>query len=687
MRRCDAPSNKQRTLRTFEQLEDRLLLSGRGVAFFVSGFEGSGIPEAVRSHLVEIVSENNALNARGLDWDKDGDGYFDIYATNWNSPNPRTDTGNPGHFAFEVSESDSFFGTTIPKGLRLSVIEDPSPESPEQFIASLTNTLDTEYDDDDFVLLVGKSLGGNSVLEVANRTVRQIDLLVTLDPVGWTNEPDDASSYQMRIFEGVSVDVPDWAGGGEYEVIPPITAAIPMDEIAATLSGFKDPVRGRPGYRKDLPSPSQDNVQYLYNRWQEKFPFPLDYDRSGHLDDSHIQRNISADFSYDGQPISVQARRNNVRDEDFNETKHSADFLDVLFGYSHISAGVSADFGSWDNIKFPPDVSGSLGFSETSVMHHDGANGPENDPFINAELKALLDQLVPQAPTVSAGATQWVDEGDIVSLAGSFSDANPLDTHTVRWEQLSGPHGVALSSTTGLTPTFVPGDNGIFTFQLTVEDSSGLSAVSQVTIVVRNVAPTVSPISGLSRYVRGFPMQFSTTFSDPGVLDTHDAAWNFGDGTGLAYQSTTIPGSLAPQHLFTNKGTYSVTAAVRDDDLGVGVSPVKTVEVLAAGLVPNPDNPALMDLLVGGTLDADTITIQPEGAAGDVRVIIEGELDEVFTPTGDIKVAGQAGSDTITILPGLVRPVFVYGGDDADVININGSSATSPVKVFGDQGR
>src|SRR5205814_1607185 len=62
----------------------------------------------------------------------------------------------------------------------------PNPALPNTFVDRLSNILDNDYDDGDFVVLVGHSLGGNSVLRVANQTHRKIDLLAPLDPVGWS---------------------------------------------------------------------------------------------------------------------------------------------------------------------------------------------------------------------------------------------------------------------------------------------------------------------------------------------------------------------------------------------------------------------------------------------------------------------------------------------------------------------
>jgi PKD repeat protein len=57
---------------------------------------------------------------------------------------------------------------------------------------------------------------------------------------------------------------------------------------------------------------------------------------------------------------------------------------------------------------------------------------------------------------------------------------------------------------------------------------------------------------------------FSGAFTDPGALDTHTYAWDFGDGA-------TATGTLTPTHTYMKAGTYTVTLTVTDDDTAVSV--------------------------------------------------------------------------------------------------------------------
>src|SRR5262249_19432070 len=84
-----------------------------------------------------------------------------------------------------------------------------------------------------------------------------------------------------------------------------------------------------------------------------------------------------------------------------------------------------------------------------------------------------------------------------------------------------------------------------------------------------NVAPTILTATNLSGS-EGKALSFSATFSDPGVLDTHTASINWGDGTSGSGKVTESGGngSVAADHTYADNGTYTITLRVTDDDGG-----------------------------------------------------------------------------------------------------------------------
>jgi hypothetical protein len=85
---------------------------------------------------------------------------------------------------------------------------------------------------------------------------------------------------------------------------------------------------------------------------------------------------------------------------------------------------------------------------------------------------------------------------------------------------------------------------------------------------VKNVPPSVS----IDSMVQPNPdfilpedlLEFTGSYTDPGLMDTCTIEWNFGDGTPV------VMGTLTASHAYTLAGEYSVTLTVTDKDLGVG---------------------------------------------------------------------------------------------------------------------
>ncbi len=169
-------------------------------------------------------------------------------------------------------------------------------------------------------------------------------------------------------------------------------------------------------------------------------------------------------------------------------------------------------------------------------------------------------------PAVEAGPDRVINEGDTVYFNGSFTDPGWLDTHTYHWD--FGDGGEANGT---LTPSHTYLDDGVYTVKLTVTDDDGGVGTDTLTVTVKNVPPTVE--AGRDQTVdEGEIVYFIGSFTDPGVLDTHNITWDLGDG-GMAY------GALAVGHRYGDNGVYTVTLTVTDDDGGVG-SDTLTITVL-----------------------------------------------------------------------------------------------------------
>jgi PKD repeat protein len=97
-------------------------------------------------------------------------------------------------------------------------------------------------------------------------------------------------------------------------------------------------------------------------------------------------------------------------------------------------------------------------------------------------------------------------------------------------------------------------------------------------MMLENAAPVAN--AGSDRTAdEGETLTFTGSFTDAGMLDTHEFLWDFGDGN----TST----ELAPTHIYADEGVYTVSLTVTDDD---GDSDMDTIRVTALNIAPTIDS-------------------------------------------------------------------------------------------------
>jgi PKD repeat protein len=89
------------------------------------------------------------------------------------------------------------------------------------------------------------------------------------------------------------------------------------------------------------------------------------------------------------------------------------------------------------------------------------------------------------------------------------------------------------------------------------------------------VAPTVGPITApVDPVLVNSQLNASAAFTDPGILDTHTAQWDWGDGTTSAgtVSETGGSGSVSDTHIYDTPGVYTIKLTVTDKDGDSGES-------------------------------------------------------------------------------------------------------------------
>ncbi|MCK4800156.1 PKD domain-containing protein [Candidatus Parcubacteria bacterium] len=174
-----------------------------------------------------------------------------------------------------------------------------------------------------------------------------------------------------------------------------------------------------------------------------------------------------------------------------------------------------------------------------------------------------------QPPVVEAGADATINEGSSFSSSGSFIDPD-TDTWTATVDYGNGPESLTLTGKDFSLSHIYP-DNGDYIVTVNVSDNNGAIGTDTATVTVNNVAPVVEAVT-----VPVEPQSIDTNiivtsiFSDVGVLDTHTAEIDFGDGTTSIGVVAEVNGSgtVTSNHIYASAGIYTVTVTVLDDDGG-----------------------------------------------------------------------------------------------------------------------
>ena len=186
---------------------------------------------------------------------------------------------------------------------------------------------------------------------------------------------------------------------------------------------------------------------------------------------------------------------------------------------------------------------------------------------------AIFEPVRNLPPSVNAGGPYTVDEGSSVVVTASGSDPDG-DALSYAWDLEGNGAHETFGQSVPFSAARLDGPSS-HTITAKATDSGGLSASGPATVNVQNVKPTVGPINApIDPVSVKTTISTSADFTDPGVLDTHTALWDWGDGSTSpgVIRETGGSGSVSGSHTYAAAGLYTLKLTLTDKDGGSGQS-------------------------------------------------------------------------------------------------------------------
>ncbi|MGD2252165.1 MAG: PKD domain-containing protein [Anaerolineales bacterium] len=207
-------------------------------------------------------------------------------------------------------------------------------------------------------------------------------------------------------------------------------------------------------------------------------------------------------------------------------------------------------------------------------------------------------EVLNASPIVSLGEGIAISEGDTLIAGGSFADPG-ADEWTATVNYGDGPEALTLEGF-GFSLEHDYADNEDVAIEVCVTDDDGGIGCGILPLAVVNLPPAIGDIvAPLDPIEVGMPIEVMAPFTDPGVQDTHEAWWDWGDESGDA--GTTSDYTAFGSHTYTTPGVYVITLTLTDDDGGMAVADFHYL------VVYDPE---------GGFVTGGGWIVSPEGAYG-----------------------------------------------------------------------
>ena len=255
----------------------------------------------------------------------------------------------------------------------------------------------------------------------------------------------------------------------------------------------------------------------------------------------------------------------------------------------------------------------------------------------------------PGAPSVNAGADQFLEGAGAVSLNGAVND--PSGNATVLWKLYSGPGGVSFANQNQAITTASVSAPGTYTFMLSADD--GVHAVAYDAVVVR-----VTGHNALANLSTRVQVGTANNVAIAGFIIMGNAAKQVVvRGIGPSLSSAGVPGALSDPVLELYDATGSLLSGNND------WQETQAQALRDANLAPAHDREsAILATLAPG---AYTAVLRGNGTATGVGLVEVYDLQpEPASKLGNLSTRGSAGAGPNVMIGGTI----VSGPDAARVV-------------------
>ncbi|MCP3936624.1 MAG: PKD domain-containing protein, partial [Actinomycetia bacterium] len=243
-----------------------------------------------------------------------------------------------------------------------------------------------------------------------------------------------------------------------------------------------------------------------------------------------------------------------------------------------------------------------------------------------------------------------IAEGDSLTLIGSGTPSSNASIVSEGWD-LNGDN--IFSDATGSSPTLTwaelaalgVDDDGTYSVAYRIVDSAGSVAIDTTSLVITNVAPTITITTSptATSIGAGLPLTVNFSATDPGDDTVSD--WTI-DWADVGPVETFGSGDTSATHVYNSIGTYDITVTATDEDGDTTVT-LATVTVIPV----NPTTTSSLNIAEG-----DDLTIQ---------------VDAAGSTSAGVDLDGSVPSDPKTSPDGLVT--FTWTELQAAGVNYDGT--------------